>query len=173
MREVRRGVADVRQVAALLETNAGEAPQRRARFEALQKEFAADRPPFRPLLAAVMKSFLPGLFAGGDAVGLPVDNLDLERWFRLPKGHERRIHGRAHAGVRLVQEGPTLLPALDAHLNHPAPFTFAELREYAGATVPVCQGLACERRTIMRKARSKTARPLLLAALERRYQDTS
>ena len=36
---------------------------------------------------------------------LPRDNLDLERWFRLPKGHERRIHGRCHAGVRIVQEG--------------------------------------------------------------------
>jgi hypothetical protein len=25
-----------------------------------------------------------------------------ERWFRQPKRHERRIHGRRHAGVRLV-----------------------------------------------------------------------
>src|SRR5213079_3393585 len=24
------------------------------------------------------------------------DNLDLERWFRLPKSHERRIHGHRH-----------------------------------------------------------------------------
>jgi 2,3-bisphosphoglycerate-independent phosphoglycerate mutase len=38
----------------------------------------------------------------------------LERWFRLPKSHERRIHGRRHAGVRLVQTGATLVPALDA-----------------------------------------------------------
>jgi len=120
-----------------------------------------------------MKSFLPGLFVGGDAVDLPADNLDLERWFRQPKGHARRIHGRAHAGVRVVQEGPTLLPALDAHLSHPQPFTFAELREYATAPVPVSQCLACARRTIMRQARSKTKRPLLLAALERRYQNTS
>jgi hypothetical protein len=25
----------------------------------------------------------------------------LERWFRLPKSHERKIHGRRHAGARL------------------------------------------------------------------------
>jgi hypothetical protein len=51
---------------------------------------------------------------GGDEPGLPHDILELERWFRLPKGHERRIHGHRHAGVRLVQQGATLLPALDA-----------------------------------------------------------
>ena len=45
---------------------------------------------------------------------MPRDNLDLERWFRVPKGHERRIHGRCHAGVRIVQEGATMLLALDA-----------------------------------------------------------
>ena len=33
------------------------------------------------------------------------DNLDLERWFRLPKSHERRIHGRRHAGIWIVQDG--------------------------------------------------------------------
>ena len=47
------------------------------------------------------------------------DNLDLERWFRLPKRHERRIHGRRHAGIRIVQDGPTLVLALDAHVAHP------------------------------------------------------
>jgi hypothetical protein len=38
---------------------------------------------------------------------LPVDNLALERAFRLPKGHERRIHGHAHAGVRIVPSALT------------------------------------------------------------------
>ena len=66
-----------------------------------------------------MTSFEGGLFAGGTQVDLPQDNLDLERWFRLPKGYERRIHGHQHADVRIVQEGPSLLLALDAHREHP------------------------------------------------------
>jgi hypothetical protein len=60
-------------------------------------------------MGRVMASFAPGLFVGGDEADLPQDNLNLERWFRQPKGHERRIHGHQYAGVRLVQEGPTLL----------------------------------------------------------------
>jgi hypothetical protein len=124
-------------------------------------------------MAAVMKSFLPGLFAASGAADLPADNLDLERWFRHPKGHERRIHGRSHAGVRLVQEGPTLLPALDAHLLHPQPFATEDLRPYINAPVPACQTLAIGRRKLMRKARSKTLRPFLLADLERRYLNSS
>ena len=124
-------------------------------------------------MAAVMSSFLPGLFAAAGATDLPQDNLDLERWFRHPKGHERRIHGRSHAGVRLVQEGPTLIPALDAHLLHPQPFACVDLSPYVNAQVPVCQSLAIGRRKLMRKARSKKLRPLLLAQLERRYLNTS
>ena len=70
---------------------------------------------FHEHLAKVMSSFQPGLFAGGDEVDQIRDNLDLERWFRLLKGHERRIHGHKHAGVRIVQEGSTTALALDAH----------------------------------------------------------
>ena len=53
-----------------------------------------------------MLSFLPGLFVGEDKFEEIRDNLDLERWFRLPKSHERRIHGHRHAGMRIVLEGP-------------------------------------------------------------------
>ena len=60
------------------------------------------------VLAKGMSSFQPGLFAGGDEMDQIRDNLDLERWFRLLKGHERRIHGHKHAGVRIVQEGSTV-----------------------------------------------------------------
>ena len=173
LKEVRRGASDVRLVDALLEPSTGAARKRRARFEELAKKFARNRAPFRPQMAAVMRSFLPGLFAAPGAADLPADNLDLERWFRHPKGHERRIHGRAHAGVRLVQEGPTLLPALDAHLLHPQPFSSVDLRPYVKAPLPTCQCLAIGRRKLMRKARSKKLRPLLLARLERRYLDSS
>ncbi len=84
---------------------------------------------------------------------------------------ERRIHGHRHAGVRLVQEGPTLLLALDAHLEHPEPFTAEDLWPYRHAPAPACQRQALHRRTIMRHARSKKRRPLLLADLERRYRE--
>jgi hypothetical protein len=33
-------------------------------------------------MARTMKAFRPGLFAGGDDLDLPLDNLDLERRYR-------------------------------------------------------------------------------------------
>src|SRR4051812_6549391 len=43
-------------------------------------------------MAAVMISSRAGLFVGEGKFEEIRDNLDLERWFRLPKSHERRIH---------------------------------------------------------------------------------
>ena len=123
-------------------------------------------------MAVVMTSFLAGLFVGEGTFQEIRDNLELERWFRLPKSHERRIHGHRHAGTRLVVEGPTLVHALDAHAAHPGPFTVEDLLPYRAAREPPCQAQALNRRTIMRKARSKKKRPLLLADLERRYRET-
>jgi hypothetical protein len=124
-------------------------------------------------MAVVMTSFLAGLFVGAGTFEEIRDNLDLERWFRLPKSHERRIHGRRHAGIRIVLEGPTLVHALDAHAAHPGPFTVEDLLPYRAAREPPCQAQALHRRTIMRKARSPKQRPLLLADLERRYRETT
>ena len=172
-KQLREHVEGVRKVDAVLKPETGSSQERRARFDAMLDEFLRDEDPIRRHMGSVMQSFAPGLFAGGDAPDLPEDNLELERWFRQPKGHERRIHGRAHAGVRIVQEGPTLAPALDAHLIHPAPFTQAELMPYVNQPPPACQREAIRRRKIMRKARSKKQRPKLLAELEERYNDTS
>jgi hypothetical protein len=122
-------------------------------------------------MARVMISFLAGLFVGGASVDGIKDNLDLERWFRRPKSHERRIHGHRHAGVRIVQEGPTLVHALDAHVTHPQPFTAEDLLPYRTAREPACQREAMDRRKVMRKARSPKKRPILLATLERRYRE--
>jgi hypothetical protein len=133
-------------------------------------EHTAD--PIRLHMATVMIGFLPGLFAGEDQFATVRDNLDLERWFRLPKSHERRIHGHHHAGVRIVQDGPTLVLALDAHAAHPGPFTADDLLPYRTARMPPCQHQALTRRKIMRQARSPKKRPLLLAELERRYRET-
>jgi hypothetical protein len=152
---VRQQLKDVARVAATLEVAQGSAGQREGQFARLQEEFACQDTPFHHHLVAVMASFTAGLFAGGDLAAFLQDNLDLERWFRKPKGHERRIHGHRHAGVGIVQEGPTLLLALDAHVAHPAPFTAEDLRPYQDASPPACQGEAIHRRKIMRKARSK------------------
>ena len=125
--------------------------------------------PIHQQFAKVMSSVEPGLCVGGEEADLPVDNLDLERWFKRPKGHERRIHGRRHAGVRLVQQGPTLMLALDAHVHHPGPFTVDDLEPYRHSRVPASQQEAVERGKIMRQARSRKKRSVLLAALEKRY----
>ena len=132
-----------------------------------------DEDPICKQMSRVMLSFKVGLFAGGARGDLPRDNLDLERWFRLPKGHERRIHGRSHAGVRIVQEGATLLLALDAHRHHPQPFTEADLRPYRNAVAPESQREAIHRRKVMRRARSTRKRALLLRDLEARYSVSS
>jgi len=123
-------------------------------------------------MAGVMVSFVAGLFVGENTFAEIRDNLDLERWFRLPKSHERRIHGHRHAGVRIVQEGPTLVHALDAHLTHPGAFTVDDLLPYRTAQEPTCQREAIQRRKIMKKARSRNKRPILLADLERRYRES-
>ncbi len=85
----------------------------------------------------------------------PQDNLELERWITCPKGHERQIHGRQHVGLRIIVEGPTLLPTLDAHLPRTGPFTIDELLPYAEVNVPESQQQAVERHRVMKKARSK------------------
>lgn len=167
---IREQVADVRRVQATLDRESGTSAQRQERFETLQGELASSSDRVRQQMAVVMVSFLAGLFVGGEDGQLPQDNLELERWFRLPKGHERRIHGHRHAGVRLVQQGATLIPALDAHHSHEGLFTANDLQPYRQVQAPPCQQEALHRRKVMRKARSKKKRLLLLADLERRYK---
>src|SRR6185436_15070050 len=113
--------------------------QRQAQFEELTERFERAEDPMHQHMAQVMLSFAAGLFIGVGKFEDITDNLDLERWFRLPKSHERRIHGHRHAGVRLVIEGPTLVHALDAHAAHPEPFTVADLLPYRKAQEPRCQ----------------------------------
>ena len=157
-------------MAATLEPEGRTCADRQEKFEELIDRFARTTDPIHQQMVQVMMSFLAGLFVGEGKFESIRDNLDLERWFRLPKSHERRIHGHRHAGIRIVLEGPTLVHALDAHAAHPEPFTVADLIPYRTAREPPCQEQALNRRTIMRKARSKKKRPLLLADLERRYR---
>jgi hypothetical protein len=170
--KIREYVEDIKEVAATLEPGEETCASRQEKFEELIDRFEQSEDPIRLNMATVMISFLAGLFVGEGKFEEIKDNLDLERWFRLPKSHERRIHGHRHAGVRIVQEGPTLILALDAHAAHPGPFTTDELLPHRTARVPPCQRDALARRKIMRKARSKKKRPNLLAELERRYRES-
>jgi hypothetical protein len=170
---IRRHVETIQEVAATLDPAAKKSARRQSDFDAILARLDGDSDPIHRQMAVLMQSFRAGLFAGDDTFDPIHDNLDLERWFRLPKGHERRIHGHRHAGVRIVQEGPTLVHALDAHHTHPKPFDVDDLLPYRSAHAPACQRQAIHRRKVMRKARSKTKRPKLLADLERRYQAAS
>ena len=163
-------VQDLRTVDGLLKpSDEATGEEREAQFVSLWQEWEASVDPMHQQLAKVMSSFEPGLFVGGEGAEVPADNVDLERWFKRPKGHERRIHGRRHAGVRLVQQGPTLTLALDAHVHHPGPLTVDDLEPYRHSRVPASQQEAVKRGKIMRQARSRKKRSVLLADLEKRY----
>ena len=152
---IRCHVETIQEVAATLDPSAKTSAQRQSDFDAILARLDGDGDPIHEQMAGLMQSFRAGLFAGDDTFAEIHDNLDLERWFRLPKGHERRIHGHRHAGVRIVQEGPTLVVVLDAHDAHPGPFTAEELLPYWPAEEPLEQQEALQRRKIMRRARSK------------------
>jgi hypothetical protein len=152
-----------------LDPTTGRSTARRDEFDAILSRLEGEGDPVHEHMADLMGSFRPGLFAGGDGLASVQDNLELERWFRVAKGHERRIHGPCPAGVRVVQEGATLVHALDAHRTHPEPFDVNDLLPYRTAREPECQRRAIHRRGTMRRARSQTKRPKLLEELERRY----
>jgi len=166
---IRRQVETIAEVAATLDPGTSQCVRREADYQKILARIEDDGDAVHEHMAKLMTGFRVGLFAGGDAMARVQDNLDLERWFRIPKSHERRIHGRRHAGVRIVQEGPTMVLALDAHQAHSGSFTVEDLFAYRQAREPACQRQAMGRRKIMRKARSKTKRPKLLAELERQY----
>jgi hypothetical protein len=168
--KVRSDVEKIQAVADTLDPAKGPVEERRIAFEQLQQRFSRQKESVAQHIVKLMISFVAGLFAGPVA-DLPEDNLDLERWFRKPKSHERRIHGRRHAGVRLVQEGPTLVLTLDAHTHHPEPFVAEDLIPYQSAQPPPSQQAAIVCRRLMRKARSRKKRALLLAELEERYRN--
>jgi len=169
---IRGYVKEIKEVAATLAPRVGSSAVRQTQFEELIARFEKGKDSIHQTMAGVMKSFVGGLFVGEGKFEGQTDNPDLERWFRLPKSHERRIHGRRHAGVRIVQEGPTLVHALDAHITHPSPLTVEDLLPYRNAQVPQSQQEAMKRRKIMKKARSKKNRPILMADLERRYRES-
>jgi hypothetical protein len=171
--QIKEHVKEVKRIAATLDRSKGSSKQRKRRFQQLRRRLKRRGDPVRMQMAVVMAAFMVGLFAGPEVAEDVQDNLELERWFRLPKGHERRIHGRKHAGVRLVQEGATLMPVLDAHKDREEPYQAEQLLGYQQAKPPQEEQEAMRRRKVMRQARSKKRRPGLLAELERRYRAAS
>lgn len=178
--QVAAELVQVREVAATVDAKGDDYDVRLRAFNELMDRFAASQDKREQEMAALMKRWQPGLFIGdgtaerqGDPWAgspfLPEDNYELERRFRTPKHHLRHIHGRAHAGVVLVQRGATLVPTLDAHQLHPAPFSHEELRSYLRAPEPPQQREARARAAVMRRARSEKQRPFLLAELQKRY----
>jgi hypothetical protein len=172
LEQVGRYAQDLQAVDTTLKpSDAVTAEERQTQFLALQEAWQSSPDPIHQHFAKMMSSCEPGLFGGGEAADFPTDNVDLECWFKGPKGHERRIHGHRHAGVRLVRQGPTLMLALDAPVHHEGPLTVDNLEPYRLAGVPQSQQEAVERGKIMRKARSRKKRPELLADLEKRYHN--
>jgi hypothetical protein len=172
--QVGRFVKDLQAVESTLRpSDEATEEEREGQFVLLREAWQSSADPMHQQFAQVMSSFQPGLFVGGEAADFPEDNVDLERWFKHPKGHERRIHGRRHAGVRIVQQGPTLMLALDAHIHHDGPLTVNDLQPYGHSRVPASQQQAVARGKIMRKARSRKQRCDLLADLEKRYLNSS
>jgi hypothetical protein len=154
--QVQDQVKAIQEVAATLDAKTGTWAERKARYERLRRRYDQQGGEFYSHLGKLMKSFAAGLFVPVQGrKALPSDNLDIERWFRKPKGHERRIHGHKHAGVRIVVQGPTLLLALDAHENHSQPFTAEDLLAYRDAQPPPDQLEAMLRHKLMRQARAQ------------------
>jgi hypothetical protein len=145
----------IQQVFDTLNPDTGSQAERLATFRQLKEQFGTDTHPVKVHMSTIMESFETGLFVGSDDKELPGDNLELERWIKTPKGHERRIHGRQHVGLRLVYEGPTLVPAVDAHRTRTTPFLVQELLPYVDIHIPESQRRAVERHRIMTKASSK------------------
>jgi len=170
-KQIKEYVKEVKRVEATLDPRKGSMQQRKERYARLRRRLKKSKDAVKMQMAVVMTTFASGIFSGPEVDEEIRDNLELERWFRLPKGHERRIHGRKHAGVRLVQEGATLMPTLDAHKDRKEPLKAEELLGYKDAKPPKQELQSMHRRKIMRRARSKKQRPILLAELERRYLD--
>ena len=84
---IRDYVEDLKEIDATLDPKRGSCARRKNKFETLASRFQGKKDPIHKHFAKIMLSFLAGLFVGGAKFAKIRDNLDLERWFRLPKSH--------------------------------------------------------------------------------------
>jgi hypothetical protein len=153
--EIEKYTKEVKKVEDTLVSSMGTLKNRLSKFKRLKRRFARSNDSVKNSMSETMQSFRASLFVNDDELSMPEDNLDLERWFKKPKGHERKIHGHKHVGIRIVNEGPTLLPTLDAHILQKQPFTYENLLPYAYAVPPESQIRSIEHKRIMTKGSSK------------------
>ena len=87
----------VREIAATVKISEGSKEARRAEFEALQQQCEASYNARHRSMGALMGRWMSGLFVGEKLAGtpMPLDNYDLERWFKLPKQHARHTPSSA------------------------------------------------------------------------------
>ncbi len=90
-------------VGALLHPRTGTRHDNRVVFQQVAEQTRTHSEPFVQHIGQFMQHFEEGVFCGNETLDIPDDNLDLERWIKGPKGHERRIHGRQHVGHRLIE----------------------------------------------------------------------
>jgi hypothetical protein len=168
---VRKHTEQVTAIWALLSSEAGPCSERRERFSTLATQLVGSNDPLQQHMGRIMFSFAAGLFVGDDEdEQVPVDNLEFERALRVSKAHERHVHGHAHAGMRIVHQGATLMLVLDAHQRHPGPFDQDELIPYLDAQLPGTQLAALKRQRVMRQARSTKNRAKLLSRFETQFR---
>ncbi|EDN68953.1 transposase [Beggiatoa sp. PS] len=153
-KEIEKYVVEAK-VENTLDSETGTVKNRLAKFRRLKIRLSMPKDLIKNHMSEIMHSFEAGLFINDDSLSIPEDNLDLERWFKKPKGHERKIHGHKHVGMRIVNEGPTLLPALDAHLLQSNPFTYQDLLPHIYAEPPESQIKSVEHKRVMTKGSSK------------------
>ena len=94
---IRPQVATLNEVAATLDPTQGGACSRQSKFDAILARLVSDDDPIHQRMASLMPSFRVGLFAGGDDRSRVQDNLDLERWFRLPSPKGTSVESTATA----------------------------------------------------------------------------
>lgn len=146
---------EIKRVSQTLSHGHSTCKQRFKAFNKIYERLQNSEDPVKQNIAGFMYRFSDGLFAGGDNLEIPDDNQDLERWFKTPKGHERKINGHKHAGTRIVYEGPILLPTLDAHKSTSRQFQIEELKPYIKSEVSDDQQDAISRRKQQKASRSK------------------
>ena len=78
--------------------------EREAQCILRRQEWESSADPMHQHCAKMMSSFEPGVFVGGESADCPADNLALERWFKRPKGHERRLQAVATRGYGLCNK---------------------------------------------------------------------
>lgn len=92
-KEVEKYTNEIKIVANTLNSETGKLKNRLAKFRRLKSRFKNADDLIKNQMSEIMHSFRALLFVGDDNLSIPKAYLDLERWFKKPKGHERKIHG--------------------------------------------------------------------------------